>query len=141
MAESLSYSDEVLGAVLRAVSTVAVVGASANPARPSHMVMTFLQERGYRCIPVNPGLAGQELLGETVHADLRSIPVAVDMVDIFRQSAAAAAVADEAVAIGAKVVWMQLGVQDDAAAARARAAGLQVVMDRCPKIEIIRLGL
>ncbi|MFD2232239.1 CoA-binding protein [Phaeospirillum tilakii] len=139
--EPLHYADDVLRAILASVRTIALVGASANPDRPSHEVMAFLQGRGYRCLPVNPGLAGQTLLGETVYPDLAALPGPVDMVDIFRNSDAAGAFADAAVTIGAKVVWMQLGVRDDAAADRAAAAGLAVVMDRCPKLELIRLGL
>ena len=135
-----SADDASIGDILRRTKVIAVVGVSANPDRPSHEVFRVLQARGYRCIPVNPALAGQTLAGETVYPDLTSIPFGVDMVDIFRNSEAAGAVADEAVAIGAKVVWMQLGVRNDPAAARARAAGLKVVMDRCPKIELDRLG-
>ena len=140
-----AYADDYVAGILRSVRTIAMVGASANPARPSHLVMRFLQAHGYRVIPVNPGLAADdlmgELLGERVHARLEDIPERVDMVDVFRNSDAAGEVADSAVAIGAKVVWMQLGVRDDAAAARAEATGLKVVMNRCPKIEIARLGL
>lgn len=133
--------EETVRAVLTSVSTIALVGASDNPDRPSHEVMAFLQNHGYRVIPVNPGLAGQTLLGETVVASLAEIDTPVDMVDIFRRSADAGRVVDDAIAIGAKVAWMQLDVIDEAAAARGRAAGMTVVMDRCPKIEIYRLGL
>ena len=133
--------DEIIADTLRRVRTIAVVGASDKPHRASHGVMRFLQGRGYRCIPVNPKLAGQMLLGETVCADLRSIAGPVDMVDVFRNSADAGPVVDEAIAIGAKVVWMQLGVINPEAAERGCAAGLTVIMDRCPAIEIPRLGL
>ncbi len=139
MARHDRYPDELLRDVLTSVKTIAMVGASAKPIRPSNGVMRFLQRRGYRVIPVNPGLAGQQLHGERVYAQLAEIPDKIDMVDIFRNSAYAGAAADQAVAIGARVVWMQLGVRDDAAAERARAAGLTVIMDRCPAIEIPRL--
>jgi predicted CoA-binding protein len=134
-------SDAEIKALLQAVKTIALVGASANPARDSHGVMAFLQRQGYRVIPVNPGLAGQELLGEPVMASLTEIDVPIDMVDIFRNSEAAGPVVDEAIAAGAKTVWMQLGVINPEAAARAEAAGLCVVMNHCPKVEIPRLGL
>jgi predicted CoA-binding protein len=123
------------------VRTVAVVGASPRANRPSHGVMRFLQRHGYRAIPVNPFAAGGDILGERVYRSLAEIAEGVDMVDIFRRSEAAGAVVDEAIAIGAKVVWMQLDVRDAAAAQRAEAQGLKVVMDRCPAIEIPRLGL
>ncbi len=133
--------EDTIREVLTSVSTIALVGASDNPDRPSHEVMAFLQGHGYRVIPVNPGLAGRTLLGETVYASLAEIGTPVDMVDIFRRSADAGKVVDEAIAIGAKVAWMQLDVIDEAAAERGRAAGMTVVMDRCPKIEIYRQGL
>lgn len=136
-----STPNDTIRDVLTSVSTIALIGASEDPYRPSHEVMEFLQKQGYRVIPVNPGLAGKTLLGEVVHATLAEIPDPVDMVDIFRRSEFAGAIADEAVAIGAKVVWMQLDVIDEEAAARARAAGVTVIMDRCPKIEISRLGI
>lgn len=126
--------------ILTSVKTIALVGWSPKPDRPSHRVADYLKRKGYRVIPVNPGQAGQEALGETVVATLSEAGL-VDMVDIFRRSEEAGAVADEAVRVGAKVVWMQLGVVDEAAASRARQAGLKVVMNRCPAIEIPRLGL
>ena len=137
----LSYSDATLRRILSTVKTIALVGASSNPERPSHRVMAYLQHKGYRVIPVNPGLAGQDLLGEMVYASLAEVPLPVDMVDVFRASAAVPPVVDAAIAIGAKVVWLQLDVRHDEAAAKAEAAGLEVIMDRCPKIELDRLGL
>jgi uncharacterized protein len=133
-------SDAEIRDILTSVRSIAVVGWSPKADRPSHGVAAFLAARGYRVIPVNPGQAGQTALGETVRASLAEAGP-VDMVDIFRRSEEAGAVVDEAIAVGAKVVWMQLGVVDEAAAARARAAGLRVVMDRCPAIEIPRLAL
>ena len=133
-------TDADLRDILTSVKTIALVGWSPKPDRPSHRVAEYLKRKGYRVIPVNPGQAGQQALGETVVATLAEAGP-VDMVDIFRRSEEAGAVADEAVAQGAKVVWMQLGVVDEAAASRARQAGLKVVMNRCPAIEIPRLGL
>jgi O-acetylhomoserine (thiol)-lyase len=136
----LAYSDAKIRAILQRVKTIAMVGASANWNRPSYFVMKYLQSKGYRVIPVNPGLAGQTLLGETVYAKLADIPEKVDMVDVFRASDALPAIAQEAIAIGASVLWSQLGVRHDGAGATAEAAGLEVVMDRCPKIEFSRFG-
>jgi len=137
--EPLRYGDDFLRGVLGSVRTIAVVGLSPNWNRPSYFVAKYLQSKGYRILPVNPVAAGQEILGETCAASVAELPVVPDMVDVFRNSEAAGPIADEAVAKGAKVVWMQLGVRNDAAAARAEAAGLTVVMDRCPKIEYARL--
>lgn len=128
-------------AILTSARVIALVGWSPNPDRPSHGVAAFLARQGYRVIPVNPGQAGKIALGEVVQSSLSAIVGPVDIVDIFRRSAMAGAVVDEAIAIGAGAVWMQLGVRDEAAAARARAAGLRVVMNRCPAIEIPRLGI
>jgi predicted CoA-binding protein len=135
------YPDAYLREILTGAHTIAVVGASPRSYRPSHGVMRYLQRHGYRAIPVNPFCAGQTILGERCYASLADIPEAVDMVDIFRRSDAAGAAVDDAIAVGAKAVWMQLGVIDAAAAARAEAQGLRVVMNRCPAIEIPRLGL
>ncbi len=134
----MTADDAEIAAILARVRTIAIVGASARPERPSHDVMRFLQQVGYRVIPVNPGLAGQTLLSETVAASLRDIASHVDMVDVFRASAEVGPVVDAAISVGANVVWLQLGVVNPAAAARARAAGLAVVEDRCPKIELLR---
>jgi predicted CoA-binding protein len=136
-----SYSDAYLRDILTSARTIAVVGASPRPRRPSHGVMRYLQRHGYRAIPVNPFAAGDMILGERCYDSLREIPEVIDMVDIFRRSALAGTAVDEAIAIGAKSVWMQLGVVDSAAAARAEARGIKVVMNRCPAIEIPRLGL
>lgn len=133
-------SDAEIRDILTSVKTIALVGWSPKPDRPSHRVAEFLKRKGFRVIPVNPGQAGQQALGETVVATLAEAGP-VDMVDVFRRSEEAGAVADEAVRVGAKVVWMQLGVVDEAAASRARGAGLKVVMNRCPAIEMPRLRL
>ena len=133
------YSDEHLRGILSRVRTIAMVGASTNEMRPSYFAMLYLQGKGFRVLPVNPRSAGQTLLGETVHPDLASLPIVPDMVDIFRKSEDVPPIVDEAIRIGAKVVWMQLGVRHDEAAAKAERAGLTVVMDRCPKIEYGRL--
>jgi len=135
------YPDAYLRDILTSVRTIAVVGASPRPHRPSHGVMRYLQRQGYRTIPVNPFAAGATILGERCYASLGEIAEPIDMVDVFRRSEAAGEAVDAAIQIGARAVWLQLGVIDDAAAARAEAHGLKVVMDRCPAIEIPRLGL
>ncbi len=137
--EPLPYDDAYLRGILGRVKTIAMVGASTSEMRPSYFAMLYLQGKGYRVIPVNPRCAGETLLGETVQPDLASVPVRPDMVSIFRRSEDAGAVSDEAVRLGIPVIWMQLGVRDDAAALRAKAAGHDVVMNRCPKIEYGRL--
>lgn len=127
--------------LLTSSKTIALVGASAKPERASNGVMAFLLGKDFRVVPVNPGLAGQQIHGQDVVASLEEIQGQIDIVDIFRNSADAGSVVDEAIGSGAKAVWMQLGVINEEAAARAEAAGLKVVMDACPKIEMPRLGL
>jgi len=134
------YDDQYLRRILRETKTIAMVGLSANWNRPSFFAAKYLLDRGYRVIPVNPAAKGQEILGQTVHASLDELPVKADMVDIFRNAEAAGPITEEAVKHGAKVVWMQLGVVNEAAAKRAEDAGLKVVMNRCPKIEHSRLA-
>jgi uncharacterized protein len=134
-----SYSDEYLKGVLGRVKTIAMVGASPNWNRPSFFAMKYLQSKGFRVIPVNPRAAGETILGETCVASLDEVKAPVDMVDVFRNAKEAGPLTDAAVAMGAKVVWMQIGVRNEEAARRAEAAGLQVVMNRCPKIEYSRL--
>jgi O-acetylhomoserine (thiol)-lyase len=138
--EPIPYPDAQIAAILARVKTIAMVGASSNWNRPSYFVMKYLQGKGYRVIPVNPGIAGQTLLGERVYAALAEIPEPVDMVDVFRPAAEAPGIAEQAIAVGAKVLWMQLGIRHDEAARLAEAAGIEVVMNRCPKIEFGRLG-
>ena len=141
---SESYSDDFIKKILQETKIIAMVGASEKPTRDSNEVMAFLQRAGYRVIPVNPGLAGKQIHGETVYASLADIPQDVtgriDMVDVFRNSEAALAATKDAIKIKAKTVWMQLGVINDEAAKLARDAGLQVVMNRCPAIELPRLS-
>lgn len=133
--------DAEIKALLETTRTIALVGASDRPDRPSYRVMATLQAHGYRVIPVNPQITGEHIHGEFVFRDLAQLGDPIDMVDIFRNSAAAGEAVDQAIAIGARAVWMQLGVIDHEAAARAEAAGLKVVMDRCPAIELPRLGV
>ena len=138
------YSDDYIADILRAARFFACVGASANSSRPSYFAMKYLLGKGYKVHPVNPGLAGQQILGQDVYATLADLPAPVDVVDIFRNSEAALGVTRDAIALRDKlslqVVWMQLGVGNDEAAAEAEAAGLKVVMNRCPKIEYGRLS-
>ena len=133
--------DEDIAELLINARTIAMVGASNRPDRPSYGVMRFLQEHGYRVLPVNPQITGEHVHGEYVWRELSQIGVPIDIVDIFRRPQAAGEAVDEAIRVGAKAVWMQIGVINVEAAERAEAAGLKVVMDRCPKIEIPRLGL
>ncbi len=137
-----SYSADYIRDILQSVKTVALVGASNNEVRPSYFVMKYLLDKGYEVIPVNPGLAGKELLGQTVYGSLKDIPKPMDMIDIFRNSDAAGPITDEALALATlpKVIWMQLSVRNDEAAARAEAAGVKVVMNRCPKMEYGKLS-
>ena len=133
--------DKEIAELLSNARTIAMVGASDSPDRASYRVMQFLQDHGYRVIPVNPKITGEHVHGEYVWRELAQIGEPIDIVDIFRKSEFAGENVDQAIAVGAKAVWMQLGVIDVAAAKRAEAAGLKVVMDRCPKIEIVRLGV
>ena len=134
-------ADEDIAGLLRETHTIAMIGASDRPSRASYGVMRMLQAHGYRVFPVNPQITGEHIHGEYVWRELSQIGEPIDIVDIFRNSEAAGDAVDEAIAAGAKAVWMQLGVINEAAAARAEAAGLKVVMDRCPAIEIPRLGV
>ncbi|MCC0033711.1 MAG: CoA-binding protein [Hoeflea sp.] len=137
-----SYDNAYISGILQSVKTIAVVGASANDVRPSFFVMKYMLDKGYQVIPVNPGQAGKPILGQMTYARLSDIPVAIDMVDIFRASDAVPVIVEETLALDPlpKVVWMQLTVRHDEAAARAEATGLKVVMNRCPKIEYARLS-
>jgi uncharacterized protein len=137
-----AYEPGYIGGILRAVKTVALVGASDNPVRPSYFVMQYLVDKGYEVFPVNPALAGRSILGQTVYDALKDIPRPIDMVDIFRNSASAAKIVDEALTLDPlpKVIWMQLSVRNDAAAGRAEACGIKVVMNRCPKMEYGKLS-
>ena len=137
-----SYPDDLIRSILKSTKSIALVGASANEVRPSYFVLKYLLGRGYRMFPVNPGIAGTEILGAKVYGSLAEIPEPLDMVEIFRNSEAADAIVDEALALDPlpKVIWMQLSVRNDAAAARAEARGVQVIMNRCPKIEYGRIS-
>lgn len=139
-----SYPDSYIAGILQSVRVFALVGASANPARPSFFVTRYLLSKSYQVHPVNPGLAGQQILGQQVYASLAEVPAPVDVVDIFRNAEAALQITRAAIELKEKlqikVIWMQLGVRNDTAAAEAEAAGLQVVMNRCPKIEYGRLS-
>jgi uncharacterized protein len=137
-----SYSDSTIRGILNTVKSIAMVGASEKTSRPSYFAFKYLLERGYRMIPVNPGLAGEDMLGQRIYARLADVPEPIDMVDIFRSSRHALPIVQEALALHPppRVIWMQLGVRNDEAAALAEAAGLKVVMNRCPKIEYGRLS-
>lgn len=137
-----AYDDAYIADILNSVRTIAVVGASANEVRPSYFVTKYLVDKGYEVFPVNPGYAGKEILGRMTYASLADIPSAIDMVDVFRASSAVPGIVDEVLKLDPlpKVIWMQLTVRSDDAAARAEAAGIKVVMNRCPKIEYARLA-
>lgn len=137
-----AYDNDYIAGILNAIRTVAVVGASANDVRPSFFVTKYLIDKGFVVYPINPGQAGKEIAGRLTYARLADVPEAIDMVDIFRASEAVPAIVDEALALNPrpKVIWMQLAVRHDAAAAKAEAAGIKVVMNRCPKIEYGRLS-
>lgn len=137
----MKSDDRLIAELLARARVIALVGASANPARDSHEVMAFLQSKGHRVIPVNPGLAGQTLLSERVFASLSDVDLPIDLVDVFRAPDAVPALVEEAIALKLPAMWTQLGVVHEAAAARAIAAGMAMVMDRCPKIEYRRLKL
>jgi predicted CoA-binding protein len=133
------YSDTLIKTILRSVKTIAMVGASGNEIRPSYFAMMYLLGKGYKVIPINPGMAGKTILGQAVYGSLKDVPAPVDMVDIFRESKYAPAIAQEVVAekdrLGVKILWMQLGVISEEAEKIGQDAGLTVIMDRCPKIE------
>ncbi|ESX47545.1 MULTISPECIES: CoA-binding protein [unclassified Mesorhizobium] len=137
-----SYDNAYIGGILNSVKTIAMVGASANDVRPSFFVLKYLLAKGFSVFPINPGQAGKEILGRMTYASLADLPEPVDMVDIFRASASVPGIVDEVLKLDPlpKVIWMQLGVRDDEAAARAEAAGIKVVMNRCPKIEYGKLS-
>jgi uncharacterized protein len=137
-----SYAASYITDILRDVKTIALVGASNNEVRPSFFVLNYLIEKGYQVIPVNPGLVGKEIAGQKVYATLAEIPVAIDMVDIFRNSEAAMSITEEALALPSKpkIIWMQLGVRNDEAATLAESHGLRVVMNRCPKMEFGKIS-
>ena len=139
MSEALHYDDRYIERILRRVNTIAAVGLSANDMRPSYFAALYLKNKGYRVIPVNPRYAGEEILGVKAIASLDELDAPPDMVQVFRRSEEALPVVEDAIRAGAKVIWMQLGVRNDEAAKRAEDAGLEVVMDRCPKIEYGRL--
>ena len=132
-------SDHEIASLLAATRTIALIGASAREQRPSHEVLRFLLQAGYEVYPINPGLVGSEICGRTVYANLSEVPTPIDMVDVFRQPRYLADIVEQAIAIGAGAIWSQLGVVDERAAAQAEAAGLDVVMDRCPAIELPKL--
>ena len=137
----LSYPDDLIRDILTTSPVITLVGASPRPDRPSHGVMRYLMDKGHRVYPINPTCVGEEIHGQKVLASVDDVPEPVDMVDIFRRSELAGDAVDDAIRIGAKTGWLQLGVIDEAAAGRAQEAGLKVVMDRCPVIEYRRLGM